>query len=83
MNPNNRIKTGAYCAGGIVNQLFAKYPVNIKQYVLIGKTKFDVDFINCGVPEGSFLVSLLYLIHANDVSKSTNVHILSCADKIS
>ena len=39
--------------------------------------------MNCGTPQGSILVSLLYLIYVNDISKSTNAHISSFANHTS
>ena len=60
--------------------MFASYLAYRKQYVQIGKTKSDVEFVNCGVPQGSILGPLLYLIYVNDISKSTHAQILSFAD---
>jgi len=54
--------------------------MNRKQYIQIGKTKSDIEFMICGVPQGSILGPLLYLIYVNDISKSTNAHMLSFAD---
>ena len=59
---------------GVANQWFAIYLANRKQYVQISKTKSDVEFI-----KGYILDPLLYLIYVNDISKSTNAHILSFA----
>jgi len=48
----------------------ASYLVNRKQYVQIGKTKSDIEFMNCGVPQGSILGPMLYLMYVNDISKT-------------
>jgi hypothetical protein len=76
-------KLNYYGIRGVANKWFASYLVNRKQYVQIGKTKSDIEFMNCGVPQGSILGPLLYLIYVNDISKSTNAHILSFADDTS
>ena len=37
---------------GVANYWFTNYLVNRKYFVQIGKIKLDVEFINCGVPQG-------------------------------
>jgi len=65
-------KLNYYGIRGVANKWFASYLVNRKQYVQIGKTKSDIEFVKCGIPQGSILGPLLYLIYVNDISKSTN-----------
>ena len=67
----------------MANEWFADYLSNRSQYVKIDETKSDIEFIICGVPQGSILGPLLYLIFVNDISKSTNAKILSFADDTS
>ena len=64
----------------IANQWFASFLVNRKQYVQIGKTKSNVEFINCRVLQGSIINPLLYLIYVNVISKSTNARISNDAN---
>jgi hypothetical protein len=54
-----------------------------KQYVEIDNTKSGFQNIICGVPQGSILDPLLYLIYVNDISKFTNGHIISFVDDTS
>jgi hypothetical protein len=68
---------------GSANKWFQNYLSDRKQYVEIENTKSDFQNIMCGVPQGSILGALLYLIYVNDISKSTNGHILSFADDTS
>ncbi len=84
INTNTLIsKLNYYGIRGIANQWFASYLANRQQYVQIDKTKSNIEDINCGVPQGSILGPLLYLIYVNDISKSTNADIMSFADDTS
>ncbi len=67
----------------MANQWFASYLSNRKQYVKIGNYSSDTEYINCGVPQGSILGPLLYLIYVNDISKATDTSVLSFADDTS
>ena len=56
------------------------YLTNRNQYVAIDQTNSEIETIPCGVPQGSILGPLLYLIYVNDVQSSTSAQILSFAD---
>ena len=72
-----------YGLRGVVNDWFSSYLTNRTQYVEINNNKSGVEHIKCGVPQGSILGPLLYLLYVNDISKSTQGHILSFADDTS
>lgn len=76
-------KLNFYGIRGTINKWFSSYLSNRNQYVQIDDKKSDVQQIVCGVPQGSILGPLLYLIYVNDISMSTNAHILSFADDTS
>ena len=60
-----------------------KYLSDRFQYVEIENEKSTQCPISCGVPQGSILGPLLYLIYVNDIDKSTMGNILSFADDTS
>lgn len=47
------------------------YLSNRTQYVAINQTNSGIQTIHCGVPQGSILVLLLYLIHVTDIHSAT------------
>ena len=73
-------KLNNYGLRGKINAWFQSYLSDRTQYVEIGGTKSNSQQIRCGVPQGSILGPLLYLIYVNDIHKSCNCNILSFAD---
>ena len=61
-------KLNHYGIRGVANKLIKSYLSNRKQYVQIGNTKSNLLNINCGVPQGSVLGPLLFLIYVNDIA---------------
>ena len=50
---------------------FSSYITNRKQYVKVGNTESSLKTVTCGVPQGSTLGSLLFLLYTNDLSRSS------------
>ena len=59
-------KLNYYGLRGNVNKLMKSYLENRKQYVSINGFNSHVNYISCGVPQGSSLDPLLFLIYIND-----------------
>jgi hypothetical protein len=62
----------------IANTLFENYLSDRTQYVELGNSKFSLREIKYGMPQGSILGPLLYLVYVNDIGKSSNFDILIC-----
>lgn len=65
---------------GIPNLWFRNYLSDRKQYLDIYNLKSTTEQLNCGVPQGSILGPLLFLVYVNDIHNGTNLNVLSFAD---
>ena len=70
-----------YGVQGTSLDLLRNYLVKRKQYVQIGEVKSDITYLSTGVPQGSILGPLLFIIYINDIAKCRNLlHTIIYAD---
>ena len=66
-------KLNLYGVKGVLLKWFKSYLSNRKQYIEVESQKTDYLTIKCGVPQGSILGPLLFLIYVNDLSSSSRI----------
>ena len=62
-----------YGIRGPTLEWFKSYLSNRQQYVQIHKTKSDTKPITCGIPQGSILGPLLFIIYINDLAQVSEI----------
>ena len=69
-----------YGIRGNAFKIFENYLNNRQQYTIINGVKSTMSGISCGIPQGSILGPLLFLIYVNDINRASKFEITLFAD---
>lgn len=66
-------KLEIYGIRGLPLNLFVNYLKNRQQKVVLGNVSSDNEFIQCGVPQGTVIGPILFLLYMNDLLNNINI----------
>ena len=66
-------KLSFYRVRGVANAWLENYLMNRKQYVVVDNQASSMQFIKCGVPQGSVLGPVVFLLFINDICNVSNL----------
>ena len=75
-----RIKVQKLHTYGIALDLFESYLKNRKRYTVVRGISSRMENVTCGVPQGSTLGPLLFILYMNDVPLNANFNVNLSAD---
>ena len=76
-------KLPCYGIRGIALQLIKSFLDNRKQYIVVKNVCSSSQNVTCGVPQGSTLGPLLFIIYINNLAQTTNFEVTLFADDTS
>ncbi len=74
IRPETMDKMDHYGIRGVANEWFKSYLTDRKQYVLANGKKSGIRCVNIGVPQGSVLGPLLFLVYVNDIHNAVDFY---------
>ena len=63
-------KLDCYGIRGHANMFFRSYLINRRQFTVANGVQSDIGFVKCGVPKGSVLGPLFFLIYIDDIYRA-------------
>ena len=63
-------KLDCYGIRGHANMFFRSYLINRRQFTVANGVQSDIGFVKCGVPQGSVLGPLFFLLYINDIYRA-------------